>query len=193
MMYAINAAVQGLVQSVIDIKAALPPQPGRASGQASLDPTANADSNTAATPVVDNHPLPGSSGPSAANEVRETRKEVQEIRARLDSLGPRGSLSDLGIRQSNPAEWRDVPYPPKYKPFYINSFDEKFSARRFMSYFEITTGHLPPMTLSSLGSLSGHYLVWPSTGTVVSKISASSLLKTSNACSSRDSKKSEVT
>ena len=94
----LEAILLALVKSVDEIKAALPTLQGGMPGQTSAGPTVNADSNSAA-PNPGNNP-PEVRAPTAMDEAREARKEVQELRAMFHA---RENSQDLRIRQPNPA------------------------------------------------------------------------------------------
>ena len=52
---------------------------------------------------------------------------IKGIQAQIASLTQRDELKKVGVTRLYPLEWESVPYPPKFKPLTLHTYDGKSS------------------------------------------------------------------
>jgi len=60
---------------------------------------------------------------------------IKGIQAQVASLAQRVELKKVGAVRFYPLEWNSVPYPPKFKPPTLHSYDDKSSPNQHIYYF----------------------------------------------------------
>ncbi|MBZ2164411.1 hypothetical protein, partial [Alteromonas stellipolaris] len=64
---------------------------------------------------------------------------LRGIQAQIASLSQRDDLKRVGMTRF---EWDSVPYPPKFKPPTLHSYDGKGSPNQHIYYFRSQTGNV---------------------------------------------------
>ena len=67
---------------------------------------------------------------------------IKIILAQLASLTQRDELKKIGAIRPYPLEWDSVPYPLKFKPLTLHSYDNKTSPNQHIYYFRSQTGNV---------------------------------------------------
>jgi len=67
---------------------------------------------------------------------------LKGIHAQIASLAQRDEMNKVGVARSYPLEWDSVPYPPKFKPPTLHSYDGKSSPNQHIYYFRSQTGNV---------------------------------------------------
>ena len=86
----------------------------------------------------DEHPRAEKSKESSSIDV----KVIKGIQAQIASLPQRDELKKVGMMRSYSLEWDSVPYPPKFKPSTLHTYDGKSSPNQHINYFRSQTGNL---------------------------------------------------
>jgi len=60
---------------------------------------------------------------------------LKDIQTQIASLAQRDELKKVGVVRSYPLEWDSVPYPPKFKPPSLHTYDGKISPNQHIYYF----------------------------------------------------------
>jgi len=106
------------------------------------------------------HPKTGKSKESSLIDA-EVFKGIQ---AQIASLTQKDELKKAGITHPNPLEWDSVPYPPKFKPPILHTYDGKGSPNQYIYYFRSQTGNVIDndsiMARLFIGTLKGVAIDW---------------------------------
>ena len=60
---------------------------------------------------------------------------INDIQAQIASLTQRDELKKIGLTRPHPLEWDSAPYPPKFKPSMLHTYDGKSSPNQYIYYF----------------------------------------------------------
>jgi len=89
---------------------------------------------------------------------------IKGIQAQIASLPQRDELKKVGAVRPYPLEWNSVPYPPKFKPPMLHSYDGKSSPNQHIYYFRSQTGNVVGndaiMARLFIGTLKGITFDW---------------------------------
>ena len=89
---------------------------------------------------------------------------LKGIQAQITSLTQRDELKKVGAVCSYPLEWDSIPYPPKFKPPALHSYDGKSSPNQHIYYFRSQTGNIVGndaiMARLFIGTLKGVAFDW---------------------------------
>jgi len=89
---------------------------------------------------------------------------LKGIQAQIASLTQRDELKKVGVVRPYPLEWDSVPYPLKFKPPTLHSYDGKSSPNQHIYYFWSQTGNIVGngaiMTRLFIGTLKGVAFDW---------------------------------
>jgi len=89
---------------------------------------------------------------------------LKGIQAQIASLAQRDELKKADMTRPYPLEWDSVPYPPKFKPPTLHTYDFKSSPNRHIYYFGSQTGnvidHDAIMARLFIGTLKGVAFDW---------------------------------
>jgi len=69
-------------------------------------------------------------------------KVLKGIQAQIASLAQRDELKKVGKVRPYPLEWDSVPYPPKFKPPTLHTYDGNSSPSQHIYYFRSQTGNV---------------------------------------------------
>ena len=69
-------------------------------------------------------------------------KVIKGIQAQIASLAQRDELKKVGVARPYLLEWDSVPYPPKFKPPTLHSYDGKNSPNQHIYYFRLQTDNV---------------------------------------------------
>jgi len=67
---------------------------------------------------------------------------LKGIEAQIASLTQRDELKKACMIRPYPLEWDSVPYPPKFKPHTLHTYDGKSSPNQHINYFRSQTGNI---------------------------------------------------
>jgi len=67
---------------------------------------------------------------------------LKGIQAQIVSLTQRDELKKVGALRPYPLEWNSVPYPPKFKPPTLHTYNGKSSPNQHIYYFRSQTGNV---------------------------------------------------
>jgi len=67
---------------------------------------------------------------------------IKGIQAQIASLAQRDELKKVGMMRPYPLEWYSVPYPPKFKPLTLHTYDGKSSPNQHIYYFRSQTDNV---------------------------------------------------
>ena len=67
---------------------------------------------------------------------------LKGLQAQIASLAQRDELKKVGTVRPYPLEWDSVPYPPKFKPPTLHTYDGKSSPNQHIYYFRSQTGNV---------------------------------------------------
>jgi len=67
---------------------------------------------------------------------------IKDIQAQIASLTQKDELKKAGMARSYPLEWDSVPYPPKFKPPTLHTYDGKNSSNQHIYYFRSQTDNV---------------------------------------------------
>ena len=67
---------------------------------------------------------------------------IKGIQAQIASLAQRDELKKVGMTRPYPLEWDSVPYPPKFKPPTLHTYDVKSLSNQHIYYFWSQTGNV---------------------------------------------------
>jgi len=67
---------------------------------------------------------------------------IKSIQAQIASLAQGDVLKKVGMTHSYLLEWDSVPYPPKFKPPTLHTYDGKSSPNRHIYYFQAQTDNV---------------------------------------------------
>ena len=62
-------------------------------------------------------------------------KVIKGIQAQIACLLQRDELKKIEVTRPYPLEWDSVPYPPKFKPLTLHTYDGKSSPNHHIYYF----------------------------------------------------------
>ena len=65
---------------------------------------------------------------------------IKGIQAQIASLAQRDELKKVGMTRPYPLEQDSMPYPPKFKPPTLHTYDGKSSSNQYIYYFQSQTG-----------------------------------------------------
>jgi len=89
---------------------------------------------------------------------------LKGIQAQIASLSQRDELRKAGMSHPYPLEWDSVPYPPKFKPPTLQTYDDKSSPNQHIYYFRSQTGNIIDkdaiMAKLFIGTLKGVAFNW---------------------------------
>ena len=89
---------------------------------------------------------------------------LKGIQAQIASLTQKDELKKVGVVRPYPFEWDSVPYPPKFKPPIIHTYDGKSSPNQHMYYFRSQTNNVIDndaiMARLFIGTLKGVAFDW---------------------------------
>jgi len=60
---------------------------------------------------------------------------IKGIQAQIASLTQRDELKKVGMTRSYPLQWDSIPYPPKFKPPTLHTYNGKSSPNQHIYYF----------------------------------------------------------
>jgi len=67
---------------------------------------------------------------------------IKDIQAQIASLAQRDELKKVEMTRPYPLEWDSIPYPPKFKPPTLHTYDGKSSPNHHIYYFQSQTGNI---------------------------------------------------
>ena len=67
---------------------------------------------------------------------------LKGIQAQIAFLAQKDELNKVGAVHPYPLEWDSVPYPPKFKPPTLHTYDGKSSSNQHIYYFRSQTGNV---------------------------------------------------
>ena len=67
---------------------------------------------------------------------------IKGIQAQIASLAQRNELKKVGMTRSYPLEWDSIPYPSKFKPPTLHTYDGKGSCNQHIYYFRSQIGNV---------------------------------------------------
>jgi len=67
---------------------------------------------------------------------------LKGLQAQIASLSQRNELKKVGAVRPYPLEWDSVPYPQKFKPPMLHTYDGKSSPNQHIYYFRSQTGNV---------------------------------------------------
>jgi len=67
---------------------------------------------------------------------------IKGIQAQIPSPDQRDELKKVGMMRPYPLEWDSVPYPPKFKPPMLHTYDGKSSSNQHIYYLRSQTGNV---------------------------------------------------
>jgi len=67
---------------------------------------------------------------------------IKGIQAQIASLAQRNELKKVGMTRPYLLEWDSVPYPPKFKPPMLHTYDGKGSPNQHIYYFRSQIGNV---------------------------------------------------
>jgi len=89
---------------------------------------------------------------------------LKGIQAQIASLAQRDELKKVGAVRPYPLEWNSVPYPSKFKPQMLHTYDGKSSPNQHIYYFRSQTGNVIDndsiMARLFIGTLKGVAFDW---------------------------------
>ena len=86
----------------------------------------------------DEHPKTEKSKESSSIDA----EVIKSIQAQIASLAQRDELKKMGMTRPYPLEWDLVPYPLKFKPPTLHTYDGKGSPNQHIYYFWSQTGNV---------------------------------------------------
>ena len=89
---------------------------------------------------------------------------IKAMQAQIASLAQQGEMKKAGMVRPYPAGWDATPYPPRFKPPTLHSYDGKTSPNQHIYYFRSQTGNVinndAIMTRLFIGTLKGVAFDW---------------------------------
>jgi len=86
----------------------------------------------------DEHPKTEKSKESSSIDV----EVIKDIQAQIASLAQRNELKKVGMTRPYLLEWDSVPYPPKFKPPMLHTYNGKGSPNQHIYYFRSQIGNV---------------------------------------------------
>jgi len=89
---------------------------------------------------------------------------LKGIQAQIASLAQSDELKKAGMTRPYPLEWDSVPYPPKFKPPTLHTYDGKSSPNQYIYYLGSQTSNIIDndaiMAILFIGTLKGVVFDW---------------------------------